>query len=182
MADFATAADLATHLGVPAYTGASLTRASAMLAKASALIRLTTGQDLEQAGGRVEEYAGADGQSAIFLTQRPVTAVSVVTIAAVAFTAYTWKRWGTLERTDGSDWDAGPIVVTYDSGYAVGSDGLEAIMGITCEVAGRALTSSPAESNTFGPEVPEAVGWVPHLFLTPQEINQLASLGPSEVG
>lgn len=180
--DFADTSDLAVHLGSPPYTGTAATRAAAMLAKASALIRLTTGQDLEPTGGRIEEHVGKVDQTALFLRQRPVTHIGPITVAGVPFTDYAWAEWGTVEKVSGGVWDVGPIIVTYDSGWDTTSDQWEALKGITCEVAGRALTSSPAESNTFGPEVPSAVGWVPHLFLTPQEIQQLASLGPSPVG
>lgn len=163
MADFATVAELETFMG---QTGLGA-RGTAMCSHASTAIRLYCGQDLEATTGRQESYAGDPWADYIVLTQRPVTAVSAITIDAVAFTDFTWSRWGQLTRNDSQPWDEGPILVTYDSGYAVGSDEMLGVKTVCLEVAARAMAGSPP--NTFGLEVQELRGPAPQVFLTQEE-------------
>ena len=91
---------------------------------------------------------------------------------AVAFTAFTWTRWGLISK--GSAWDTGPIIVTYDSGYASTSDEYLDIKAICLEVAARAMGGNP---ETFGMEVQELRGPTPAIFLTEEEKRDLDGLG-----
>ena len=138
-----------------------------------AIIRRYTGQDLEETAGRQEEHAGGMGRYQIQLTQVPVTAVSAITEDAVAFTEFQWTRWGKINRTAWTTWDDGPIVITYDSGYAAASDEIAAVKGITVEMVARALGGT---QDTFGIDAPELRGAPYQLFLTQQETMQLDSL------
>jgi len=161
MGDFAVVAELETWMGV-SNLGA---RGTAMLGHASAMIRAYCQQDLEATAGRQESYAGDAWAQYLVLTQRPVTAVSAITIDGVAFTDFTWTRWGQVNRNDWAVWDTGPILVTYDSGYAVGSDELLSVKGICLDAAKRAIAGSP---ETFGLEIPEYRGSAT-LYLTAEE-------------
>jgi hypothetical protein len=162
VADFATVAELETFMG----TSALGARGTAMLGYASAAIRRYTHQDLEVTTGRQETYAGDAWRDALMVTQKPVTAVTAITINAVAFTDFTWSRWGKIDKNDGSPWDTGPILVTYDSGYASTSDEYLGIKAIALEVAARAMGGNP---ETFGMEVLEVRGPTPAIFLTDEE-------------
>lgn len=162
MADFASVGDLETFLG----TSGLGARGTALLGYASAAIRLYTRQDLEVVTGRQEEFAGEWNRYYLSLSQRPVTALTM-TVNAVAFTGF-WANYisGDVYREDGLPWDEGPIVVTYDSGYAANSDEIAGIKTICLEVAARALTGPP---ETFGMETQELRGVAPAVFLTAEE-------------
>lgn len=180
MASFATAAELTTFLGGEVV---NTTRATQVLELASALIRRTcNGQVLEEVAGAQEEFDGEDDLFTIFLTQRPVTAVSSVTVDAVAFTAFVWTRWGSLTRTDEGAWTEGPVLVTYDHGYAPSADEFLAAKSICLEATARAVTKETSEFGTFGEGIPEARGWTPHLFLTLEEQARLLDFGAVPVG
>lgn len=159
MADFATVAELETFMG----TSNLGPRGTALLGYASAAIRRYTQQDIEVTAGRQEQYAGDAWAVFISLTQRPVTAVSSITIDGDDFTDFTWTRWGQINRNDWKAWDTGPIVITYDSGYATNSDEYIQTKAICLEVAGRALGGNP---ETFGLEDYEVRGPTPGIFLT----------------
>jgi hypothetical protein len=176
VADFATVAELESFLG----TSGLGSRGTAMLGYASALIRRYCRQDLEATAGRQEEWAGDDYRHVIGLTQIPITAVSSVTIDGVAFTEF-WANYmtGDIWKADGTAWDEGPIVVTYDSGYASASDEMQAVKKVCLEVAARALTGPP---ETFGLEAVELRGAAPGLFLTAEEKAELDSLSRVRVG
>lgn len=167
MAPFATVAELETHLGSSSLGD----RGTAMLATASAQIRLFCSQDLDVVTGRQVSYAGDAWRYRIELIQTPVTAVSAITIDAVAFTDFTWTRWGHITRNDFGPWDEGPILVTYDSGYASDSDEIAGIKGICLDMAARALAGNP---ETFGLEVQELRGPAPAVFLTDEEKSFLS--------
>lgn len=178
MADFATVAELETFMG----TVGLGTRGTAMLGHASVLIRRTCGgQALEVVTGRQEEFAGSD-DTTLFLTQRPVTAVSALTIDAVAFSDFEWTRWGTIVRNDEGEWSVGPIVVTYDSGYTSTEVEFLAVKTICLEVAARALGGPTAGLEQYGTEVPELRGAAPGLFLTEEERMRLIDFGAVPVG
>lgn len=149
-------------------------RGTAMLGYASAAIRRYTQQDLEVTTGRQESYAGDAWRVFIEVTQRPVTAVSAVTIDAVAFTDFTWTRWGQVVRNDFTPWITGPVIVTYDSGYAPTSDEMIGVKTICLEVAARAMGGNP---ETFGAEVQELRGPTPAIFLTEGERRDLDAFG-----
>lgn len=160
-------------------SGSLGTRGTQMLGLASAAIRRFTRQDLEATGGRQESYAGDAWRGFIQLTQVPVTAVSSITVEAVAFTAFTWTRWGMVSKDDGTSWDTGPIVVTYDSGFDPASDEIAAVKGVTLECAGRAIGGNP---ETFGLEALELRGPTPAIFLTDEERALLSGLTAVAVG
>jgi hypothetical protein len=175
MADFATVAELEGFLG----TSALGARGTAMLGYASAAIRLFTRQDLEAVTGRQEEFAAEWNRYYISVTQRPVTALTM-TVDAVAFTEF-WANYisGDIYREDGFPWDEGPIIVTYDSGYAANSDEIASIKAICLEVAARALTGPP---ETFGLEVQELRGVAPAIYLTEEEKLTLGAYAMVGVG
>lgn len=169
MAAFATVAELETWMGI---TGLG-SRGTAMLEHASAMIRAHTQQDIEATTGRQESYAGDAWATYITLTQRPVTAVSAITIDGVSFTDYTWTRWGQINRNDWAVWDTGPIVITYDSGYASGSDEFLSVKAVCLDAAKRAIAGAP---ETYGLEIPEYRGSAT-LYLTAEEKTLLDFLG-----
>lgn len=175
MADFATVAELEAFLGT---TGLGA-RGTAILGYASAAIRGFTRQDIEATTGRQEEFAADLGRSILHLTQVPVTAVSAITENAVAFTDFVWSRWGAINRGDWTTWDDGPIVVTYDSGYASTDDEFLTAKTICLEVAARAITGPP---ETFGLEVQETRGVAPGIFLTEEEKRMLEPFALVAVG
>lgn len=176
MADFATVAELEAFMG----TSGLGTRGTTMLGYASSQIRRACGGLLlEPFTGRQEEFAASDDDIVLFLSQRPVTAVTAVTINAVAFTGYEWARWGTLVRNDLGVWDTGPILVTYDGGYATTDDEYKAVKAICLEMAARALGGP---QDTFGADIPELRGAPPLLFLTDEERRQLTDFMPVPVG
>ena len=170
MADFATVADLETFMGAT-NLGA---RGTAMLGYASAAIRRYTQQDLEVTTGRQETWAGDGWRDVIMLTQRPVTAVSAITVDSVAFTDFTWTRWGQVWKEDFSAWSEGPILVTYDSGFAANSDEMIQVKAICLEVAARAIGGNP---DVFGMDEQEARGFAPAVFLSEGEKHDLDGLG-----
>ena len=181
MADFATVAELEAFMG----TSGLGTRGTALLGYASAEIRGYTGQDLEETAGRQEEFA-ADYREYLWLSQKPVTAVSAVTIDAVAFADFGWTRWGKVYLLNTSSlvyWSTGATVVTYDSGYSASSDEMQQVKEITLEVAARAIGGPQGENlGTFGAEIPELRGAPLSVFLTEQEQQRLDRLSGVPVG
>jgi hypothetical protein len=166
MADFATVPELETFMGTSGLGGRGL----AMIGYASAAIRRYCQQDLEVTTGRQESWAGDAWRVFIGLTQRPVTAVSAITIDGVAFTDFTWSRWGQVNRNDFAPWSTGPILITYDSGYPASSDEMAQVKAITLEVAARAIGGNP---ETFGTEISEFRGPTPAIFLDRSEQRDL---------
>lgn len=178
MADFATTAELGAFLGMPGDAG---TRGTLMLTLASALIRLHTGQTLDEVQGAQEAF-GPTSLDVLFLTERPVTAVSSVVENGTTITDYIWTRWGTVRHGTDASWDTGNTVVTYDSGFAPASSEMTAIKSICLEVATRAFTNEREGLQVQGLDIPEAIGWTPHLYLTPEEQRTLMQFGPVMVG
>ena len=168
MADFATVAEFNTRTGM----GVDSARGAAILADVSAEIRLYTDQDIEETAGRQEEFAADPFKGFIELSQVPVTAVTSVTVDGVVFTDYEWDRWnGSIRKNDLTPWDEGPILVTYDSGYAAASDEMAGLKSLCIEVAARALGGIPQD--TFGTEIPELRGAPHSIFFTEQEQRRL---------
>jgi len=176
MADFATVTELEAFMG----TSGLGTRGTAMLTHASAAIRAYTRQDIEATAGRQEEWAGEWNRYYLEVLQKPITALTSITIDAVAFTDF-WSNFrdGTIWRNDEEPWDTGPIIVTYDSGYASGSDEIAVVKLVCLEVAARALAGPP---ETFGLEVQEVRGAAPGVYLTAEERSHLDQLTPVGVG
>jgi hypothetical protein len=176
VAAFATTAELTTFLGSDAVNA----RGTLMLDLASAAIRRFTGQTLDVVTGAQEEF-GPTTLETLVLTQRPVTAVSVVQVNAVTVTDYIWTRWGTIRRDPDSAWSDG-ATVTYDHGYAPTEPEMVAIKGVCLEAAGRAFTREPSSGvENFGAPA-EAVGWAPQIVLTQEEQTRLRDFGAVMVG
>jgi hypothetical protein len=148
MADLATITDLENRLG-RTLTGTELTRASALLADASAAFRLYSGQQITQATttNRLRIRRGT-----IRLPQRPITdvagvvdsnanpllhqwdGVDTITVACNVLDAFAWEPWRTqLTLAD----------VTYTHGYAIVPDD---VVAVVCQMTARALGTNPEAS------------------------------------
>jgi hypothetical protein len=180
MAAFATAAELQTFIGG---TGLDTTRADALLGHASAVIRRFTGQTLSEELGDVATFWPTDSVNLI-LPQRPVTDISSITEGPGAdpVTDFLFSRVGVIRRSFEFPlpWDKG-TVVTYDHGYAAGSDEIAAIKTVCLQVAARTLQDAGAQIEQFGPGT-EAVGFSPDAILTAEEKRLLADFGHVLVG
>jgi hypothetical protein len=139
--------DLAARLGV-SFSGPQLTRATALLADASAAVRNYTRQDFTVATDTA--YLEPTYEQWLFLPQRPVTAVSAVVIGGATLAASWWTlQSDALFRSDGwagyfpgqsTPWrQPGTIAVTYTHGYATIPDD---IVSIVCKLA-QAKWSNP---------------------------------------
>ena len=116
MAAFATHQDLAARLGVT-LTSDEQTRATALLALASGLIRSVARQRIELVEDDTLTIRGS-GESTYLLPERPVVSVSSVTINGTAADAATW--WledDTLVRPGGFGSTRWPLVIVYTHGY-----------------------------------------------------------------
>mgnify|MGYP003519697123 CR=1 FL=1 len=181
---FASASDLAEYINVGLPD--DLSRMQALLRAASAVIRGYTGQVLSPV---VNEqitvqpmYSLTTGQmlplpraygELIFLPQRPVTAISGITISGVAFTSFSFTSAGILYRTDGNAW-TNAAVVTYSHGWAETTDEYQTIKNICIEAAARAYTMNErSASEVLGSTVLESAGYSPEVFLTEGEKMQL---------
>lgn len=139
MASLATATQLATHVGATVDTA----RAQQALNIASAVVRSETGQTFE-AGTSTVALPTPHGQW-LTLPQRPVTAVTTITIDGLAVTDFT--RYGNrLFRFAGwtaSSITAPVVTVTYSHGGAVPDDVLGVVLAIAADVVEnqRGLTS-----------------------------------------
>lgn len=175
---------LATPAELVAFAETSLDtpRMELLLQLASGVVRRFTGQTLSEVLGDQVEYGPTD-RLALFLPERPVLAVSAITVDGDAFTDFDWTRWGTLTRVDAGAWASGPIVVTYDHGYAADSDEMDAIRSVVLAAASRAFTlNERSASEALGSTVLESAGYSPEVFLTPGEKSLLWDLGAVPVG
>jgi hypothetical protein len=167
-----------TGMGQPA----DLARLQALCNSASALIRSSAGQILSQetgdqiivqpeydTRGRLSPPPRALGD-VIELPEKPVTAVSI-TVEAVAFTDFGFTTDGFLYRTDGKVWNKA-ATITYSHGYAETSDEFQMIRTVCIKAVARAYTRSEAAAELQG-SLGESVGWVPEMFLTPDEMQSL---------
>lgn len=136
MADLATVADLEARLGRD-LSATEIARAEALLAGASARVRVYTGQQFEQATttDRLRVRAGR-----IRLPQRPVTAVSAIADVDGNVIDFSWYS-GALISGLGvrREW----VDVTYTHGYVVIPDD---VVEVVCQIALRAF-GTPAESS-----------------------------------
>lgn len=122
MAQFATAPELASYLGVT-FTAEERSRADDLLEQASAAIQNYTGQRLEYVeDDEVTLYAQGEGR--LFLPELPVVEVSSVEVDGTALTStqFSWETGGALSRGTtlwGSAATFPPVdvVVTYSHGY-----------------------------------------------------------------
>lgn len=134
MAQFATAAELGSRLGI-SLDEDETTRANTLLTLASGLIQDETGQEIAQA---TETFTrpGVWGNR-LRLRERPVTAVTSVKIDGVALAADDWYLDGD-ELVRGGGW-SGPeadVEIVYTHGYA-SADTPPAVKAVCLEVATR---------------------------------------------
>jgi hypothetical protein len=182
---FATAQELAQLLGIAVPD--DLARMQMYLELASAEIRGSSGQVLSEVTGDVVVFEPTWSQT-IYLPERPVTAVTSVTVKAVATTDYRLVDERKIVR--GSDpnvlssltWQYG-ATVTYTHGYAETTESYKTIKVICLDAAARAYapnaSGSPEVLNSIALE---SVGYAPAVFLTASEKMQLDSFGPVAVG
>lgn len=144
----ATPDDLAARLGVT-FTTMQETRATALLADASAVVRNYTRQLITEATDTATLEATTEQW--LYLPERPVTAVSSVLAGAAPLSAGMWFLQGdALFRYDGwnsrfygstSVWNQpNTIVVTYTHGYATVPDD---IVRVVCKLALSAWPTTP---------------------------------------
>lgn len=143
MASFATSADLAARLK-KTFTAADKDQADLLLAGATARIRALTGQWISEV---VDDVFTTDAplSQVLLLPERPVTAVSSVTVDGVAVTDWT-LRGSRLRRPH--PWaphhhhlhhhvcPVAEVVVTYTHGYSPDSEGLDLARDACMALAG----------------------------------------------
>lgn len=139
MAQFATAADLAELLG-ETFDATRTAQANAALELASATIQGWTRQTIELVAGDTVTLRGTWDEELV-LPQRPVVAVTAVSVDGTALTADDWRLWGSsLVRVGYGNW-AGPdvaVAVTYSHGWAVIPD---VIRAVTMQIAVRLMAN-----------------------------------------
>lgn len=123
MTDLATQADVEARLGRTLAAGAETSKVEALLADASAAIRSYTGQTLTAVSGDVLTVdAPLSGE--LTLPERPVTAVTSITLDGVTLTGWSWNA-ATLVTLPGG-WSTqssvaypgrGVLQITYSHGY-----------------------------------------------------------------
>jgi hypothetical protein len=157
MTDLATPQDLAQVMARD-LTADEQTRASKLLAIASARVRTYTGRNFTQVTETVRLRV-RDGR--VRLPQSPVTAVSAVAVPAGTAIAFSWVAGEVVDCNPGTlnAFELEPfrtrlqwVDVTYTHGYTtVPAD----VVGIVCDIAASALSSPPEESGvqteTLGP-------------------------------
>lgn len=174
MADpFATATELGLLTGLTGLT--DLSRQQYLLELASGMIRSYCHQELSPVVGDVITlYPRAS--SLLTLPERPVTAVSAVTVNGVATTDFyivpRGIRSGTV-ASPGSPWTSG-ATVTYSHGYAETTEEYKAIKSVCLSMVARAFTMNRnGASEALGNTVMETAGYGPEIFLTPGEKETL---------
>jgi hypothetical protein len=176
---FATATEFEEITGVE--VGTDLSRIQSILDLSSAMIRRYLDQDVSQVIGEQEVFQETDREW-LLLTQRPVTAITELTVEGSAFTDYRFERWGQVFTTTGADWTYG-ATVTYTHGYTETEPEFLAVKAVCIDVASRAyLMNRQGESESFGPAAMQSVGWAPSLFLTQDNMHRLMDLGKVGVG
>lgn len=159
---FATATELGTYLGRTLTTDET-SRATALLGYASAAIKGYCRQTLEQVSADSAVLVGNWG-SVLVLPERPVTAITSVTITSTSLTVnsdYVWDGGdrlyrGSREFVYGDEPDpivmrhelhwGGPsaqVTVVYTHGWASGDAHLDVPKGICLEMAARAMHTTP---------------------------------------
>lgn len=129
MSQFATVAQLGVRIGKTiAAASQEETTATELLREASSLIQAHTGQ-LFDAVANETVLLTADGSEWLTLPQRPVTAVSALSIDGTALATpgeYLWDADGNLSRVSTSWWSPNrrSVSVTYSHGYAVDGNGI----------------------------------------------------------
>lgn len=182
---FATAAELSQFIGNP--EPSDLSRMQFFIELASAEIRSYTDQVLSQVADEVMVFEPTWSQT-LYLAERPVTAVSSVTVKAVTDT--NWRLVDERKLIRGSDpnvltsadWSSG-ATVTYSHGYAETTEAYKTIRKICLEAASNAYTlNQGGASEALGSTVMESAGYAPAIFLTPSQRMDLDWFKPVAVG
>lgn len=186
MADpFATAEELAQLIGnnVPS----DLARMQMFIELASAEIRGYTEQELSEVAGDVVVFEPTWSQT-LYLPERLVTAVTLVTVQAVPTTDYRLLDERKIVRGSDPtvltslDWSKG-ATVTYTHGYAETTEAYKKIKKICLEAASNAYTlNQGGASEALGSTVMESAGYAPAIFLTPSQKMDLDWFKPVAVG
>jgi hypothetical protein len=182
---FATAAELSEWEGLDVPT--DLARLQALLDYSSAVIRRYTGQTLSEVVGDVVTLEPIS-RDTLILPERPVTAITTLTVSGVAYTDYRFTREGLLKQglvastAEGTFWSYG-ATVTYNHGYAETANEFMAIKALCIESALRAYapnaSGSPEVLNSI---VLESAGYASQVVLSESEKWQMADLGKVLVG
>jgi hypothetical protein len=182
---FATATEFCEWLGLAVPD--DLARIQSLLGAASTEIRGFTNQTLSEVVGDVVTLEPIE-RDTLLLPERPVTAITALTVSGVAYADYRFTREGfliqgaTASTTEGTNWSYG-ATVTYNHGYAETTDTFGLLRSICIESALRAYapnaSGSPEVLNSIALE---SAGYAPVVFLTQSEKWKLMSLGPVLVG
>lgn len=176
---FVSAAELAQFIGMD--QPADLARMQVHVEGASAIIRRFCDQVLSVVADEVVILAGIE-RDTLLLPERPVTAISALTVNAVVYTNYRFTRAGRIIELSGMFWTLG-ATVTYTHGYAEATDEYKAIKTVCLESAARAFTmNANGASAALGSTVMEATGYAPEVFLSRGETMLLADMGKVLVG
>jgi len=182
---FATATEFCEYTGLP--VPSDLARLQFMLAAASAEIRGFTGQMLSEVVGDVV-VLGACQRDTLLLPERPVTAITLLTVSGTPYTDYRFTRPGLIKQgatestVEGTFWSYG-ATVTYNHGYTETSDAFAHLRQISIDVAARAFTlNERSASEAMGSTLMESAGYSPEIFLTQGEKWKLMDLGQVLVG
>jgi hypothetical protein len=182
---FATAGELSQLIGNTEPT--DLARMQFFLNLASAMIRGYTDQELSTVVGEVVVFEPTWSQT-LYLPERPVTAVTALTVKAVSDT--NWRLVDERKLIRGSDpnvstslnWSYG-ATVTYNHGYDESTEAYERLKTICLEAASRAYTlNERSASEALGSTLMESAGYAPEVFLTMGEKMELDQFRPVAVG
>lgn len=172
---FATATEFCEFTGIAIPD--DLARLQALLQDASSLMRSHSRQTLSfVAGDVIMRYPTAS--TFLSLPERPVTAVSLVTVDGVAVTDYyvipRGIRSGSV-ASPGSAWTRG-ATVTYSHGFAETDPEFGVLRTICIESAARAFAPNASGSpEVLGQIALESGGYAPAVFLTQSERETLSS-------
>jgi len=182
---FATAGELSQLIGNPEPT--DLARMQLFLNLASSLIRGYTEQELSAVTADVVVFEPT-WDTALYLPERPVTAVTGVSSNNVAITDYRLVDERKLFRglnpnvTTSADWSLG-ATVTYNHGYDEATEAYKQLKTICLEAASRAYTlNERSASEAMGSTLMESAGYAPEVFLTMGEKIELDQFRPVRVG
>jgi hypothetical protein len=180
-------ADLANRIGESIPAGQATNSAALLLQLASALIKSHTGQQFDRATETVA--LTANDSDLLELPQRPVTAVSSVSVDTAALTPTTdfvFDADGSLWRV-GTNWTSpyrNTVAVTYTHGYAVDGQGITAVPDdvkqVCLDVVARAVMGRPVlhratgNPDSEGNAVVQAAREPENLKLTAEDKDTLA--------
>jgi hypothetical protein len=185
----ATQADVEARLGRTLTAGAETTKVAALLADASAAIRSYTGQTITAVAGDVltvdAPYTGE-----LTLPERPVTAVTSITLDGVALTGWSWDSGHSVALPGGWSTQSsvtypgrGVLRITYSHGYgSVPAD----VVAVCASMVLRAMqTTAGVRSETLGDYSvtyagdgsPGAVGFTADERMLLNRYRRLAAIG-----